>query len=170
MPSYRRGDALGRADRRRRFIHDDTGMRDAFAELRRNGQDLADIRRPGAAGRGSDGNEEDLGGERRAGQCVAEKEPFLAVVLADELSQTRLEERDLASPETPDFSRIAVDTRHGMPDLRQTRSGDQPDISGSNDANLHAKCSDHEWARQLLAHGGPKCGNDISQRRCVDTA
>jgi hypothetical protein len=66
-----------------------------------------------------------------------EAEPPRAHVALDDLVQARLEDRDPACFERPDLRRVGVGARDVMAEVRHARADDEPDISGTNDAELH---------------------------------
>ena len=48
-----------------------------------------------------------------------------------------LEERQSSLLEGVDFGRVPVDTNDLMADFRKTKAGYQPDVSGSDDGEVH---------------------------------
>src|SRR5258708_3317030 len=70
-----------------------------------------------------------IGGEREAPGCH---------VVAHHLLQARLEDRDLAIPQHADLALVHVEAQHVVADVGEAGAGDEPDISGADDAHLHA--------------------------------
>ena len=72
-----------------------------------------------------------------AGGVGGEAQPPLGMVLAHDVLEARLEDRDASGLEARDLLRVDVDAEHVMADLGQNGALDEPDIAGSEYGDFH---------------------------------
>ena len=99
----------------------------------------------------ADGDEDHQRTGNRPGEVGGEGQPASASVARHQVVETRLEIGDLAPREASDLVRILVDADDVDAEFRETGTGDQPNIAGSDDGN--ADClNTHPW-HPILALG-----------------
>ena len=69
---------------------------------------------------------------------VKRRRPF-ARLLGDEFFQARLEDRNLAGLEARDLGRVDIDANHVVADFGEAGTGDQADITGAENRDVHTK-------------------------------
>jgi hypothetical protein len=131
--------AIRGADRNGRLRDDDAVAGQRRADLARR---LQDIRKIGAAV-GPRGRADRDQRERRAGHGVADRRREAQAaelrVALHELREARLEDRNLAALEHRDAAGVDVDARDVVAEIREASAGDQADVAGADDRDLHRR-------------------------------
>ena len=131
-------DLVTGAHRHRRLGHHDGEAGERRGDLARRGGNVAEIGvAVTAPGRRADRDEDGIGLCNGFCQVCGEIEAASAHVGFDKPVKAGLVDRNLVLPERRDLGSILVDARDVMAKIRETRAGDQPDISCSDHGNAH---------------------------------
>jgi hypothetical protein len=131
-------DLIPGADRNRRLGDDHRRTGQRLGDLARGAVDIGKIGMTVAApGRGADRDEDGLGAVDAGGKVGGEAEPAALDVAGDQPVETRLEDRHDASLEGVDLARILVDADDVMAEVGKAGAGDQPDIAGPDNGDMH---------------------------------
>jgi hypothetical protein len=74
----------------------------------------------------------------RLGRVGGDGEPAAATLRAHDLPAGRLVDRDLAALQQLDLALVDVEAQHVVADVGEAGAGDEADVAGSDDADLHA--------------------------------
>jgi hypothetical protein len=135
------------ADRHRALVDDDAVAVHGAADLPRRRQDVLDVGRAVLAWRRADGDELDAAVPRRLGGVGREAQPPGGGIADDELRETGLVDRDPALAESRDLLRVDVEADDVVAEVGEARAGDQADVAGADDADLHRCFSSDGLAR-----------------------
>src|SRR5688572_7036563 len=91
----------------------------------------------------------DVGGELQA--------PGVAVALHDGL-EPRLEDRDFAAVQARDLALVDVETEHVVAGVREAGAGDETDIAGADDGDVHGVRSNSSVRRGGYVSQPPQAG------------
>ena len=89
--------------------------------------------------RRADRDEHRVGLADRTGNASRKLEPPLPHVRLHQRLQSRLIDRQIAAGKRRDLVRILVDADHGMTEIGEAGSGDEPDIAGADHCDVHGR-------------------------------
>ena len=139
---YRGAHQVRRADRYGRLVHHDGRRVQCVADLPSHFQDVAKVGRAVFAGWCADGNEEHLGLLHRFAQRSREMQTPGAMVLRDDLFETRLVNRQNALLEIIDLGLVDIDAVDRVAHFRDAGTGNQTDVAASDDGDVHSRILD----------------------------
>ena len=128
---------VGGADGDGGFGHDHLGLFHVAGDGSGDAQHVLQVGRAVLVGRRPHGDELDAPVRHAAGGVGGEAQPAPGMVLAHQILEARLEDRDASGLERRHLLRVDVDAEHVMPDLRQHGALDEADIAGSEYGDLH---------------------------------
>ena len=103
---------------------------------------------PSGLRRRGHGNENHVGFLDAFGGAVGEREPSGGDVFFHEFFESRLINRDAAGLEQFDLGRVVVHAHDLMADLGEAGAGDQANITGTDESELHGSVVGLEWSRR----------------------
>ena len=155
-------EAIARAHRHRRSHQYDGALSGESADLGRSRFDLLEVRTPVVLHRRSDRNDDDVGGGKIAFGREAD------VDSAEQLAETRLAQRICSTAPRVEPSRIALDARHAVPQVRKDRGRDRADIPRADNGYAHHEsprgCAAGTFADTVARRTGRKNGNSTTRR------
>jgi hypothetical protein len=132
-------DPLRRSGRHRALVHDDFVAVERLADFFCHREHVTQVRGPVLARGRADGDEHHIGALDRLRQAGGEGQPLLGAVAAHELLEPGLINRDAAAVQGADLGGILVHANDGVARFREAGSNDEPDVSSSDDGDLHAR-------------------------------
>jgi len=126
------------------FEHDDFRPIGVVCDLIGDAPHGGHVRGTVVAGRGADGDENDITVSDALGQIHAEPQPAGFHVRLEQFRQTGFIDRTLAPVQCVDFVRVLVDSDDFVSGVGQTRTGDQTHISRADDSEPHASTPNGE--------------------------
>ena len=100
--------------------------------------DEGEVGEPVAAPRrGANRDEHGVGAPHGFAELGRERQTPRSDVARDEIGEPRLVDRHLAGAQARDLVGVLVDAADHVPEIREARARDQPDISRPDDRNLH---------------------------------
>ena len=130
-------DVLGGPDRHSALIDDDGVLVHRAADVARNAEHMLQVGGAVLALRRANGDEDDLGRAYGAGQLGREAEALFVSVPADDLFETWLVDRHLASGERPNLRLVLVDADNGVAVFGEAGAHDEPDVPAADDGDFH---------------------------------
>jgi len=106
-------------------------------DLVRDGEDVLKIRGAVLVRGRRKAQEHDLRFEHRRLQVPRELDPLLLQVAQEDVFEPRLVDRDLSRTESFHHIRIVVHAEDLVAPLGKAHPGDQPDVAGPNDCDVH---------------------------------
>ena len=146
------GHLVARLDRHRAFIDDDLVAGHRGGDVPRDPLQEAHVHRPVRLGRRGHGDEDHIGLLDALGRARGKREASRGHVLLHQLFETRLVDRDAALLQQLDLRRVIIHTDHLVADLGKASAGDQPDVAGPDDRQLHQRF--WGWSGRALVAAG----------------
>ena len=130
-------DLAARSDRNCRLRHDHREVVEVRGEIFHRAVDVGEIRVAVAAAHGrADREQHDVGALHRAREVVGEQEALGLHVAGEQIVEARLVDRRVAGLELGQPVRVLVDARHRPAELGEAGGGDEPDVAGTDHADV----------------------------------
>ena len=141
------------SDRHRGLVDDDLVLGHPPADVARGGEHVLHVRRPVFLGRRADGDELQRAVRDRGVDVGGEPESSGLHIAPDQRREAGLVDRHAAAVQGRDLGGVDVEAQHVIADFRETGAGDEADVTGADDRDLHAGVSSDALMAASAARG-----------------